>query len=442
MNKILLLDVPRLAPQALRLLRSGAMVSLITLYTGILAQYALHFFAARELGAEKYGYFALGLSIISIGAMTCQLGFNRAVIKLIGVYNARHEYGLLLGILRGTFLLVLSFGSIVAITAFGIVTYFSEPNPQNSLQPLTLMLQLTCIAMPCVALLLLVQNMARGLHSVIVANLPYNTVLPLIALGYMVVMINQPIYAYHLIGVYGLSAIILTVLVYLYIIRLPKIQAIKSETKRYEYYTWLKTAIPIGIFTFFNQLLQRGDILILALFLPAQSVGIYALASRLSQVVTLANRAFNRYWAPKMAEHHAVNNKKSLQQVITKTARFTFLSVAMTSLILIVFGNEIIPLFGKDFNDTYGLMVIFLFGKLLKSYFAPSIMLLQMADQEKLATRLLLLIGSMVLIAHFIIIPNFGTTGAVIVTTLGTMFLTIATVVASKLRINCYTGAF
>jgi O-antigen/teichoic acid export membrane protein len=88
------------------------------------------------------------------------------------------------------------------------------------------------------------------------------------------------------------------------------------------------------------------------------------------------------------------------------------------------------------------LMIVLLVGRLVHAFFAPSIMLLQMTGRERHATKLLLIIGSVTVIAHILIIPIAGVFGAAVVTSSSMLTLAVASAGASKRLANCYTGAF
>jgi O-antigen/teichoic acid export membrane protein len=415
---------------------------LITIYSGVFAHYLLHFLAAAALGAETYGFFTLGLTIITVGSTICQMGFNRGVIKLIGVYNATKETALLMGVVHGIFLTVAVFSLVVAAVGFFIVNSTVESTSQGGQEQLLYVLRLSVITIPFGALLLLSQNMARGFERIALANLPYNTLVPSILFLYILVVGGTGIYARQLLSIYAASAFVFLVVVYTYVNSLPETRRLRGTQKRFAFKKWFELALPLWAFSSLNQLLQRSDILILALFVPLRELGVYALASRISQAATIANRAFNRYWAPVMAKHHALNEGGSLRQVVTQTARHTFTFTLFVAIILVLIGQAIIALFGESYHGVYMLMIVLLVGRLVHAFFAPSIMLLQMTGRERHATKLLLIIGSVTVIAHILIIPIAGVFGAAVVTSSSMLTLAVASAGASKRLANCYTGAF
>ncbi len=415
---------------------------LITIYSGVFAQYLLHFLAAATLGAETYGFFTLGLTIVTVGSAVCQMGFNRGIIKLIGVYNATKQNELLMGAVHGIFLTVAIFSTVVAVAGFLIVDTTVESTVQGGQKQLLNVLRLSVITIPFGALLLLSQNMARGFERIALANLPYNTLIPLILILYILLVGGDEIHAQHLIIVYAATALVFMVAVYAYVNSLPETRRLRGLQKCFAFKKWFDMALPLWAFSTLNQLLQRSDILILALFVPLRDLGVYALASRISQAVTIANRAFNRYWAPVMAKHHALNDDGSLHQVVTQTARHTFTFTLFAAIILVLIGQAAIDLFGESYNGVYILMIVLLAGRLVHAFFAPAIMFLQMTGRERYATKLLLIIGSLAIIAHLLIIPKFGVMGAAVVTSGAMLTLAVASAGASKRLANCYTGAF
>src|SRR5690606_13965033 len=105
---------------------------------------------------------------------------------------------------------------------------------------------------------------------------------------------------------------------------------------------WLWMSFPIGISNVQNQLLQRSDALILALFVTPAEVGIYGMAARLAVGVGQCKFAFSRYWSPVMAGRWEVRDHEGLQRVARRTARMSLLVSTLAAVALVLFGKWVL----------------------------------------------------------------------------------------------------
>lgn len=422
-----------------RLLSSGAGISLIGLYLGVMSQYGMHFLLARELGAATYGYIALALNIISILDMVAQLGFSHGIVKLIGVYTSKNEPGLLIGAIQGVFGLTLICGLSIALVG-GAVVYFLPFSDHE----MFLTLEAAFFSVPALGLLLLVQNMARGFKKMGYATMPQAVFLPVLVLLVTLWMLwsNRGLRAYWIVSCYGAVALVLALSVYWRILSQKEMAFIRAHKPQYRIREWLSMSLPMLASVSLFQVLQRSDLLILALFVPAKSVGTYALASRLAQAVAVSNTAFNRYWASSMASQHALQDSRKFQNVVTKTARLTFFCSLSLSLLLLSFGKRVIGLFGGEFQEVYGLMAVLLVGQIVSAYFAPNVTLLQMADKERVVTGIHFISCVCVVGGYFLFVPHFGVMGAAVMTSAGFVLLNLMAAFAGWKLLRCYSGAF
>ena len=422
-----------------RLMSSGAGISLIGLYAGVISQYGMHFLLARELGAATYGYIALALNVISIFDMIAQLGFSHGIVKLIGVYASRNEPGLLMGAIRGVFGLTSICGLFIALVG-GTVVYFLPISDHEMF--LTLEAAFLCI--PALGLLLLVQNIGRGFKKMGYGTMPQAVFLPALVLMVTLFMLwkSWGLRAYWVVLCYGAVGFVLAILVYWRILSRKDMDSIRAHKPVYRFKEWLTMSLPMLASVSLFQILQRSDLLILALFVPAESVGTYALASRLAQSVAVSNMAFNRYWASSMASQHAMGDPDKLQKVVTKTARLTFFCSLSLSLLLLFFGKSLIGLFGGEFQNVYWLMAVLLVGQIVSGYFASNVTLLQMADKERVVTGIHFITCVCLIGGYFLFVPHFGVMGSAVITSSGIVLLNLMATFAGWRLLKCYSGAF
>ncbi len=422
-----------------RLVTSGAAISLMGLYLAVICQYGMHFLLARELGAATYGYIALGLNIISIFDMVAQLGFAHGIVKLIGVYTSRNEPALTMGAIRGVFGLTFVSGCVIALVGATTVYFLAYSNRE-----MFLTLQAAFASVPALGLLLIAQNIARGFRKMGYGTLPQGVLLPGLVLIIASFMLwrNGELRAYWVVLCYGGVAFLLALLVYWRMLSQEEMLSIRVHKPQYRFKEWLSMSLPMLASVSLYQLLQRSDLLVLALFVPARQVGVYALASRLAQAVAVSNMAFNRYWASSMASQYALKDFRRLQSVVTRTARLTFFCSLSLALFLLFFGNRIIDLFGGEYHEVYWLMAVLLVGQVVSGYFASNVVLLQMADRERVVTGIHFVSCIGLIGGFFLFVPHYGAMASAVITSAGIVFLNFLATFAGWKLLRCYSGAF
>jgi O-antigen/teichoic acid export membrane protein len=420
-----------------QLFNRGASASFIGLYFGLFGQYLLHFVAAKVFQMNQYGHIALALTVVGISSVLLQLGFSHAVVKYIGVYDAKKELGLLHGMVRGGGVLCLLSGTVFALIGIIGVRFF--PIGEKEYMYALLM---GFVILPASTSLLYLQNVARGFGRMYLATLPHGFFVPFITILMTLIFLPNIRLSYLFLSIYaGVAWTLCFCLGYL-VSKIPAYARARKHKPRYSFGEWLKTSLPMMASVGLTQLLQRGDIIILSLFVPAQSIGIYSLASRFAQSITFSNRAFNRYWAVTMARLFSLSESQNLQRVLKNSARATFLVSMMMSIVLLVFGDKILGFFGAGFSHGYYIMLTLLVGNLVSSYFAPGVTFLQMSNHERDVTKILFAIAVGTIFAYSVLVPVFRIWGAAVVTS--TSVFTVATISAlvCKRNLGYYVGAF
>ena len=135
-----------------------------------------------------------------------------------------------------------------------------------------------------------------------------------------------------------------------------------------------------------SALLSKMDILVLGLMGETQSVGIYTVAARITDLALLAFMAVESIVAPMIAEFYAKRDYDQLQDLLRLSARNIFAFVLAVSLILTFTGRWVLSWFGEEFILGYWSLLILLGAHLIHAFCGSVSFLLLMTKYQVQAT--------------------------------------------------------
>lgn len=180
--------------------------------------------------------------------------------------------------------------------------------------------------------------------------------------------------------------------------------AFDSELLRYSY--------PLMFMTVVSTLMHGIDILMLGVFLDSESVGLYLPAVRTMTVIRMFLAAFGGIFAPMISELYARRNFGEMSALYRLVFRWILTLALPMAVILVIFPDKIMLLFGAQYLPGREVIHILTFGVLLQSVTGISSALLVMTGRTKLNLFNVSLAASINIILNIILIPRFGLVGA------------------------------
>jgi O-antigen/teichoic acid export membrane protein len=184
-------------------------------------------------------------------------------------------------------------------------------------------------------------------------------------------------------------------------------------------------------------LLSRTDVLLLGMLVHTTSVGIYAVAARVADLVAFALTAINTMFAPHIAALHAQGDRSGLQAMVTKTAWWATLSAVVIALPLFALAGFVLSLFGDVFTSGSVALRILLLGQLVNATAGSVGAMLTMTGHERQAAVVMAIAALAQIGLSAVLIPRYGATGAALANTAATVGwnLAMAALVWKKLKI-------
>lgn len=368
--------------------------------------------AARLVGAEAFGSYALVLVWLFLLGHGSTVGTNQLVCRFIAAYRAKGDAAATLGLLHFSFALALGVAVVVTLVALAVVHFGPALSPQ--------MIALATLAFLVIPLLVLqefLEAIARGLDRPLLGIGPALLLRHLaIIAGVSFVFVTGGSADAVTIMSFTMGGLVASVVVQFLLLRgeLKKMRAGIRASYRIGY--WFRTALPVALLEASEVLFHNADILILGLFMPPEIVAFYFAATRLAQILSYVPYGLSAATAQKYAALAAQDEREKLQNLVAAaTALSTGLALA-GALFLWVFAGPLLNLFGDGYDAAATIVPVLCLGIVLACAFGPGEDILTMMGAERLCALGFFIALAVNLALNFTLIPVMGMMGAAIAT--------------------------
>lgn len=195
------------------------------------------------------------------------------------------------------------------------------------------------------------------------------------------------------------------------------------EWKRIIFRSW-----PIAISIVFNLLYLKGDILFLAYFRSQTEVGLYGMAYRIIDVITVLPMMFMGIVLPSLVSAWSSGKKEEFRAYVART--FDVFAMAVTPIIVgtqLVATKLIVLIAGKDFESS-GRVLEFLIYALIGIFVGALYGHLVVAiNRQRVMTWGYISVAVVSIIGYLLLVPSYGIWGAVLVTLVSEGLIAIIT---------------
>jgi len=295
------------------------------------------------------------------------------------------------------------------------------------------------LALPFQVLSSLRQAILRGLGKIAYALTPEFIVKPLI----FIVILSALFWFSNSVSVYSALIINFTAVLTAFILGMIwQRKFIPSEIftlkPTYQSKEWLKVALPLLVIVGLNLMSTRIGLVMLGMISGPEASGVYAAASRVADIIIFGLVSANAIMAPMIARLFSSGNREELQKVVSMAAKGVALFTLPISLIVIIFGRQILGAFGAEFQSGYPVLVILVLGQTVNSLAGPVGYLMTMTGHQNLAVKITAFVAISNLLLNLYLIPILGGLGAAISTASSIIILNVILLlfVKKKLGLN------
>lgn len=391
------------------LLRGGAGSFALRAVNALIA-FSLTVLLARSLGPAGYGIYAYAVALVVLLNIPTEGGLPMLVVRETAAARVRGQWGLLRGVWHWAGWAAAGLGLLVAtaglLAAWLVRDHFS-PVALTSFMLALLLVPLIVLANLCGAAL-------RGLHHVIVGQLPEYIIRPALLLGCVAGFLWwQPteIRADIAVALHTLAAA--TALGASLLLLRGMRPAMPPAPLQFASKAWLSSTLPLTLVAAMHVIHQNTDIVMLGLFRSSEEVGLYRVVAQAALTIGFGLTAMNLVAAPHFARLYANGDLAGLQRSATLSARLVLaMTVPIVVLFLLLAEPIIVFIFGEAYRGGGTALVILAVGQLGNAFFGAVGFLLNMTGHERDTARGMAVAAAANVVLNLALIPPFGINGA------------------------------
>jgi O-antigen/teichoic acid export membrane protein len=424
------------APLKLHHLVKGAGLLFVCRLAARILGYAFNIIAAKQIGLKEFGIYTLGLTVLRFVQIDPLGSRSGAVVRYVSMYHALGDQARL----KGTIQFVLKNTALLSVlTATGLFVFSDLLAMQVFHQPpLSEVLTRLAFALPfisCSAVFLLA---TVGVHIMAFRALTKDVFEPFVLLGVFLLLVHFGMtlhactYAYLCAAILGCAvayycfAKTFTPLIASPLFRQREHADIRPvcDTKAIVRFT-----LPLVGARIFTKLRKRADILLLALFVPADQIGLYTIIYKTVETLTDISASLIGVFSPRVSalyEQGALAALKSQLQILSK---WNFSLSFPIVLFAFFHAQSILSVLGDEFTTGHYSFIALLFGILCEMITAPTSDLLTMAGKSQILLLNTIGAGTLNLVLFVICIPPYGIEGASSAVAVSLFLLSLARVV-------------
>lgn len=371
----------------------------------LLAQVA----AARLIGPEAFGSYALILVWLLLLGHGSTAGTNQLVCRFVSAYAAKGDADAALGLLRFALALALSGSAVVTLAALAVVHF----GPLALSPQMILLATIAFLVVPLLVLQEFLEAIARGLDRPLLGIGPAMLLrhLAILAGVGFVLATGGSADAVTVMG-FTVGGLVASVAVQYLLLQGALRKMLAGAKPRYRIGYWFRIAMPVALLDASEMLFHNADILILGLFAPPEIVAFYFAATRLAQILSYVPYGVSAATAQKYAALAATGDLGRLQTLIgAATALSTGLALA-GALFLWLFAGPLLTLFGSGYEAATAVVPILCLGIVLACALGPGEDVLTMMGAERLCALAFALALVVNIGLNFALIPTMGMAGA------------------------------
>ncbi len=402
---------------------------------GLLAGYFFTYFITITFGASIYGLIVLCFSIFLFIGILGRLGLDINLVRYYSIKSNVKDPGLFYRVLAKAFLIT-SFGSLLLYYFQDEVIYklFNKPDLKQFYIWILIAIPFWAVALICGGVL-----RARNKNNWFAfLGSPGRFILSLIILLLLLTTNTNPkvVVIAHCIAIIGLAllACIRCVLIFNRI-------TLSSDSNSWRF---IRFSLPMMMSSTALVLLGWMDTFALGIYTPEDQIGIYAIALKVAALSSFIFLATSSILAPKLVQFHAKKEMDNFNRLVGFTTKVNFISALAIILLILLFKEWILGIFGEEFIGGGQALIILCMGQLVMAFSGAVGVIMQMTGNHVAYQNIVLVALILNIILNFTLVPRFGIIGAALATSISMAFWNIASVlyIRKKLKINSFYSPF
>lgn len=370
---------------------------------------------ARAMSVEEYGRFGFAFSLATLLAVAGSFGFRALVLRFAPAYNADSATELERGIIRygyGVTALGCGFLGLAVITIALFFPGLDNPSYLIVAAFLTVALGLAeyqaCVmrAITRVTLALVPRDILWRVAVVIACGLVVTGIVPSLTATSGAAMVT--------------TLLLVIVLGQALAHPMTRPASLLVAPARFEPSKWWRSAWGLWGTLFVREAAPNLSVVLIGLLMSPAATGPFFAALRLAIAMNLFLMASGMVVAPAIARHFHRNEIDIVRRLCLMTVAGVAIPTLAMFMVFVLYGREIIGLFGSGFESAYIALLVLSAGNLVNALSGPTIQIMEMTGAERPYFRIVLVTNLIALLLMVALTPLFGIVGAAIAVAFGT----------------------
>lgn len=387
------------------IIKGAGLIFIIKVF-GAVALFLINILISNYYGAKYLGIFNLLFALFQISAILSRVGLDVFTVKTLPTLPNNE---LISAYLKKVARLLLTFSGIVVL----VIAFFAEQIDTylfRTVDASNFIFISTFLIIPYTFFTVL-PEVLRGFDEIknysILKNALLNIciIFSLLFLYQYAELKNEPVIALFI----GIS--LATFIAFLMVIIFLKKQGVPRKSSKYKV-NILRESYPMFLTSSVLFLMNNVDSFMIGYFEDEAQVGYYNACVRLSFAITFILTAINGFVAPKFAKLYHHKNLKELKSLYYKSLKLIWITVAPILLLLFLFPDLFLGLFGKEFLIASSTLIILNSSYMINAFFGSTGQLLNMTGNQKVFMLIIIIAFIINVTGNIFLIPLYGISGA------------------------------
>lgn len=358
--------------------------------------------------AGKYFIFhAMLLMLVTFGC----LGLQDSFVRFVSAFSVEKKYPEVNGVFNVGILASLTITLIISLFLYLFRHILSEKFFEEAASNYVFVF--LAIALPFYTILQLVGSAFQGQHKIATSIICRNIAFPICFLVLVgVYFLGSRSYTLHnFLLMFSLSSFFICLLA----LQFWRIQPNYNLKLKFSVVEGLKkSALPLWLSSVLVVVIEWFGTIVAGFYVPPGDIALLAIAQRIAIATSFLLIIVNLIAAPKFSASFQLGNFDELRRLSLICSRLMVLVAIPISIILFLFPNLILSLFGEEYISASLLLRILVVGQLVNICTGSVGFLLVMTGNETKVRNAIFLSGSFCIISTLCLVPYYGTLGAAI----------------------------
>ena len=423
----------------LKELIKGSSSAFFVKIAGMLFTYLSMLFITRFFGAEAWGIYTLGFTVLSIAVVIPVFGFDNSIIRLLTELKQNNtKVSIFRVLLKASSITIIL--SVVVILGINYYSDFITNSVlrQKGFEPYLLLVRIAVLPMAFLILLSVVfQSYKRIIQFMLFKSALLSFMFLILLCVFYFLEIDAKIFEIYIYAI--LCTLVVASIALFFFSKSIKDGNSELSSKTYSFKEIIYLSFPMMLSSSFALLMGWTDILMLSYYKAPKDIGIYSSALKLASITLIALASVNSISSPKFAEFFSKKDFKGLKEVVQKSTKIMFITSAPILLIFILLPKTILGIFGPEFVSGYIVLILLCAGRFINSISGSVGHLMQMTDNQKTYQYVIIVAFIINLILNFLLIPKYGINGAALSSSIAMVFWNVTLVIIIKKRLGFWT---